>query len=301
MDDEIKQWITVKGNHIPIKEGQTVEEAIAERFDYEDEEVNLETDDLDKDVELVTTRYVLEGFGTINPLAYERLKGEGKNVYIETERTPIDNLPYAKLNKREDYKTAASKVNPLFKTGDYEWTYNCQRCVVAYEMRLRGYDVTAKPRLPKDEDTIFQIGSKWSESFEGFSWESPGYYSPGDNAYSAELLERDMIKQGEGARFVMCIQWRKHYWQDRADGHVLIGIVKDHKVVYYDPQSGKKAQSWKYKCNPRETMYARIDNLHIDAVKAFNCVYNKGEQPTRKSLTRGWITKEESGEGYESI
>ena len=225
MKEEEGYWYTAEdGRRVHVEEGETPYSAYkrmyGEPFDHEDEEINLETDDLDSDVELVTTRYVLEGMGNISPLAYEKLKAEGKNVYTVTERTPIDKLPYQKLTKREDIKTATKKVNPLYSTGDYAWTYNCQRCVVALEMRLRGYDVTAKPRLPENEDDIFKTGSKWSESFEGFEWQSVDYYYPGSNSMSAEIMERRMINMGENARFLMYIQWRK----DRG-GHTVMGIA----------------------------------------------------------------------------
>ncbi|MCD8025385.1 MAG: hypothetical protein LUF33_00180 [Clostridiales bacterium] len=36
-------------------------------------------------------------------------------------------------------------TNPNYSTNKYEWTHNCQRCVSTYEMRRRGYNVTAKP------------------------------------------------------------------------------------------------------------------------------------------------------------
>ena len=305
-DDKIKDWITVKGNHIPIKEGQSVEEAISERFDNEDEEINLATDNLDEEIEvpkdeLVTVSYYLEGFGKITKAGYDKLKERGKPVYIKTEITPDDNLLYARLSKREDIKTAITKTNPLFDTGAYEWTYNCQRCVVALEMRLRGYDVTAKMRLPEDEETIFKYGSSWKDAWKGFQWRNFEQYVPGDGGASARLMEEEMIREGEGARFIISFQWTKPRWSTKPARHVIMGIVENGKVNYYDPQSGKKTNSWKYKCNPREMDFARVDNLHLTD-KVSNCVYDKGKQPTRKSVTTGkWMTKEESEEGYEEI
>lgn len=35
-------------------------------------------------------------------------------------------------------------VNPHFSEG-YKWQNNCQRCIAAWELRQRGYDVTAMP------------------------------------------------------------------------------------------------------------------------------------------------------------
>ena len=46
--------------------------------------------------------------------------------------------------KPEDIKEACSKVNPRFKSGDVEYAMNCTMCTTAYELRRRGYDVTAE-------------------------------------------------------------------------------------------------------------------------------------------------------------
>jgi hypothetical protein len=42
----------------------------------------------------------------------------------------------------------AQKTNPNFKTKAYEYTHNCQRCVPAWELRQRGFDVIARPCKP---------------------------------------------------------------------------------------------------------------------------------------------------------
>ena len=49
-----------------------------------------------------------------------------------------------------------SQTNPNYDKGE-KFEINCQRCVPAYEMRKRGYNVTAKP-LPCDDD-IYQYES----------------------------------------------------------------------------------------------------------------------------------------------
>ena len=45
-------------------------------------------------------------------------------------------------------------VNPMFRSGDACYQNNCQRCVVTYEARRRGYDVHAKPYLFQRLDTL---------------------------------------------------------------------------------------------------------------------------------------------------
>ena len=50
---------------------------------------------------------------------------------------------YTPGSKSEREKLA--QVNPKYDPNDFAWSKNCQRCVVAYELIERGYDVTAKP------------------------------------------------------------------------------------------------------------------------------------------------------------
>lgn len=45
-------------------------------------------------------------------------------------------------------------TNPGFSTHTYEYMENCQRCVVAYEARRRGYNVVAKPRILSSTDPL---------------------------------------------------------------------------------------------------------------------------------------------------
>lgn len=45
----------------------------------------------------------------------------------------------------------SGNVNPEFNSGDQKFRVNCQTCVVAFEARLRGYDVTAKPMITKEQ------------------------------------------------------------------------------------------------------------------------------------------------------
>ena len=41
-NDEIERWITVKGNHVPIKKGQTPKQAIEQAFDKPKNFINIQ-------------------------------------------------------------------------------------------------------------------------------------------------------------------------------------------------------------------------------------------------------------------
>lgn len=48
---------------------------------------------------------------------------------------------------------ALAATNPNYDKG-LEWQQNCQRCVFAYEMERRGYDVEAMPRIFDGTDML---------------------------------------------------------------------------------------------------------------------------------------------------
>jgi len=69
----------------------------------------------------------------------------------------------------------SENTNPNYKTGA-EFQLNCQKCVPAYEMRRRGYDVEALPAIISENGTIstsdiLAINDNWRNVFNGAVWE----------------------------------------------------------------------------------------------------------------------------------
>lgn len=279
MNKEPTSWITVKGNHIPIFEGQSKEEAIDDFF---------EKDLKPKLKPLVTAkRYYFNGM-EVWASALEGIKKAGRESEFKSQEIPLPEEPefldgYPRLKKPENYKQAAERTNPNYKTDKYEWTYNCQRCVVAWEMRYRGYNVTAKPRLSAEDEIVFKQGSSWYECFKDFKFNKLTEYFPGDSAENFALLEHNILHGTPcGARFILSIQWMKHRWQDKASHHAIVAIVNDrHELEYYDPQSGKKAH-WKSYARVDETKWCRIDDKELTDLVS-NCVYKEGEDKDETS------------------
>jgi len=79
-------------------------------------------------------------------------------------------------------------TNPNFGTGDPAYTHNCGNCTAALEMRRRGFDVEAMPRIlmPVDE---------WAKLFDGFQQRAPE--SRIESEVVAEL-EQNIMQWGEG-------------------------------------------------------------------------------------------------------
>ena len=156
-------------------------------------------------------------------------------------------------HSREDDLKA---VNPNFVAGrNGVWENNCQRCVVAYELRRRGIDVTALPCL-SDANAENKITEDW-EKFNGKAkWIDFSFPKAADRKGAAE---KQMLAWGEGSRATVYVQWNKK------DAHVFCAEVVNGKVVFVDPQTGEIGvdRYFSEQKNPNIGI-ARVDKLKID-------------------------------------
>ena len=146
----------------------------------------------------------------------------------------------------------AIKANPFYSTrgaqGDF--TDNCQRCVTAYELRRRGYDVVALPTYAND---TLPAGNKWMGAFKGAKAIDVGSTNP---QKAQANLEAQMKSFGNGSRGIVKIP-----------GHVFNCENVKGKIRYVDAQTntiynsnnvfsllGKSAKS---------VQLVRTDNLRI--------------------------------------
>lgn len=130
-----------------------------------------------------------------------------------------------------------------------QYQENCQKCVPAYEMRRRGYDVTAKPKIyPNDI-----INSNWENIFENAEWISCR------SGNGLAQIEKVMKRFGDGARAEVYIQW-----QGKSDAHVFIAEQVEGGTVFIDPQNGSANVRWYFDyVLEGKTELCRIDNLEV--------------------------------------
>lgn len=127
-----------------------------------------------------------------------------------------------------------------------QWKINCQRCVPAFEMRRRGYDVTTLPR-DKGFDTLaynpFQV------------WKNPEVISTSGSGMRE--IENQMSQWGDGARAEIVVMWK-----GVPSGHAFFAERVNGKTRFYDPQNGSADVS-KYfeRVEPGSVRFCRIDNL----------------------------------------
>ncbi|MFC0266359.1 VG15 protein [Alloscardovia macacae] len=162
-------------------------------------------------------------------------------------------IPFQKRLDNSDIEKALSGTNPKYGSGDLGYTYNCTRCVVAYEMRRRGFSVTAgkrpmrKNRTPRDDyDSIY-----WPRVFR-----STLYKCKGDGLEDTLAL---MNKWGEGSRAIVYVSWK-----DNDLAHVFIAENDNGVVRFIDPQTGKTdVKKFFELVEEDKTRIMRVDNAKV--------------------------------------
>lgn len=118
-------------------------------------------------------------------------------------------------------KNALEGANPFYSGGaEGDFSENCQRAVVAYELRRRGYNVIALPTYSGD---TLPTGGKWQGAFQHARPIKVGASTP---AKTQANLEAQMKSFGNGSRGIVKIP-----------GHVFNVENVGGKVRYVDAQT----------------------------------------------------------------
>ena len=113
---------------------------------------------------------------------------------------------------------ASKGTNPHYNPKYEAYSSNCQRCVLTYEARRRGYDVTALPTYSGD---LLPYGRDFMK----------GLSNPKtvDTGKSVMKIRKEMQSYGDGARAIVRVGKGR-------EGHVFIAENKGGKIIYIDPQ-----------------------------------------------------------------
>lgn len=132
-----------------------------------------------------------------------------------------------------------------------DYNDNCTNCVVAYEMRCRGYDVTAQP-LSANKKLRSSPFSAWMDG------EKRRFTS--DNT---DDLMNYMESMPEGARVQIALSYKKTVWSQR-NGHTCIVEKKNGINIFKDPQNGAIIKNTEDLFDGLERIsYLRIDDKEI--------------------------------------
>lgn len=280
------KWITIRGNHIPIKMGQSVEEAIKERFGEADFENDLEEfDDLEKDL--------YEGYKSLSELPEKRKEG--------------------KTSVNDDSKACYDRyINYVEKDESRE--NNCQKMTACMELRARGYNVLPAPFNPYYSLNKENKVVKKESNTEGYGLDSffninkkeyrtilYRYEATASNKSEAIIFTnsrmkeigmtipqftKQYLKDFPNSRWALSVKWKNKNEQGTHYGHVFnVNVDKNGKVSFIDSQrDGEKItwqNTWLYITSSvgNSTQLRRIDNRKIN-----------------ENLLDTYIYREESGE-----
>lgn len=161
--------------------------------------------------------------GTFDPQPFSGGGGGGTPENVLGPRVPKTLSEALGPQGRPMNPSEASRgTNPHYSPDYDAYSSNCQRCVLTYEARRRGYDVTALPTykgdlLPQSGDYLKALSNPQSIRV----------------GKSVNKLETQMRNFGNGSRAIVRVR-RGH------NGHVFIAENHNGKISYIDPQSNKR-------------------------------------------------------------
>ena len=147
-------------------------------------------------------------------------------------------------------------ANPFFNKKYDEYSFNCQRCVIATEARKRGYDVIALPTF--NNDTMPSNNNYIRQCFKNPTILEVGKTTRGG---TQRAVEQQMKQFGNGSRAVLAVQWAN------GGGHAINLVQKNGKTEFYDGQTGQRYKAKdlfnQVKTGKAETRLTRVDNLEF--------------------------------------
>ena len=153
----------------------------------------------------------------------------------DSDKLTLSNLP--RIKGKHSISDDLTATNPNYgKGGAYK--NNCGNCVVAFELRRRGYDVEASP------NETGMSGKEVTANFKGFK-------------FNETKTESEVLKWGEGARGVVMLKN-----ENSRSGHMLSAVVQNGSVRFVDSQSGND-NARDQVSSAKIVAYVRVDNLEV--------------------------------------
>ena len=179
-------------------------------------------------------------------------------AFPDYELPPLNNLDnignWSDIPSDYSYQDNLDMANPNYENGT-EWQINCQRCVPTYEMRSRGYDVTALPCTDHNDYLSYHPYDVW---------DNPAILNATGNGL--DDIRTSMGDWGDGARAQVCLQWN-----NGMGGHTFMAEQRNGETCFVDPQTGETDVGWYFdEACPNSVTYCRTDRL-MPSSKILNC------------------------------
>ena len=149
---------------------------------------------------------------------------------------------------------ALKKVNS-YRDAEYgDYSMNCQRCVVAYELNRRGYKVEAEATWDKDP---YPSNNLWTRAFKNGKLEKVGGRST--SSVNKRITDK-MKKWGNGSRGIVKVAYNSK------EGHVFNVEYKRGKLYYYDAQTGVQYRN--------KTVFNHVKTQSVEVMRTDNLKIN---------------------------
>lgn len=212
--------------------------------------------------------YFVTDLVTLNPMmlydgailagaAYKKIESrhKQKEMIKRSEESDVDSKTGLRLKKNDTtQKYDLKHVNPTY--GDFKANSknNCALCSIAYDLRRRGYEVTAA--TASSGYNINEIASVYKNSKpQRYTSDSKNPFGMGKEI--RQKIQSDLSSQGN-SRGIFAIYYRGF-------GHAVAYEVSNGKVQIMDAQNGKRSSLNKYfNSDVVSCDVLRTDNLEID-------------------------------------
>lgn len=223
----------------------------------------------------------------------------GKDKVVFPERHPYYNAPESvqgaigaisdnednldiistKLDVKKGEEMTFEEANELKGNINYSkgggYKLNCQSCVVANELRRRGFDVTAHPNLKVDGDIPYRLSYKTELAWiDPETKQTPKKQKAGGEVYvngrfkakPKNVLAKELAELTKDAgRYHIDFVWKG---RGQVSGHIVtLERSEDGKIKIYDPQNGEE-RFWKELSEEirlsRGVNVLRVDNLLVN-------------------------------------
>jgi len=200
--------------------------------------------------------------GTMSAIARTKTKNFENKRKNNSELDPETGL-YKKTEGEYSEKEDLAAVNPGFMNMASNTKNNCVLCTTTYELRQRGYDVTAQL---DSRGYNFRDVQRW---FPGAKVESTSRRDASGKPLSQkQYVEKTLAsfsKYEDGARGNLMVQWLEN-----GGGHSVFWEKKNGKLIIKDSQTGTVYKNpEKLLSQTSVNLFARLDNVepNIEAIK----------------------------------
>lgn len=200
-----------------------------------------------------------------------------KPVAVKKNLTPMElNLKSveSKLSITKGEEMTFDEANELKGNINYKkdphYSINCQSCVVANELRRRGFDVTAKPNLKRADNIPYQLSRKTEMAWIDESTNThPVKSVAGRGVRTIQKLSNELSE-------IMKEQGRYHIdfvWKGTKSGHIIcVEKLENGNFRFYDPQNGRVIL-WS-DLSKRVSLFYGVKVLRVDRLQVNTDIIN---------------------------